>query len=370
MNNCVELTELISAYADGELTQSDCRRVEEHLSSCESCSAILELYREISTAMDESVVPAPEALCDGVMNMVFSEETPAVTDTAPTAGNADRRRLARVMLLRYAPLAACLAIVLLAMPWIINSLRHTPYDQASPELATQFSMYADMNDGGKTLMTDDLSAGSEGIRTAASDDSMAVLPASPEDTQMPVRRSYDEDAAVDNAGTDQRVAAEPPPAEMSAFEPAPTLSPAPLPEPGAAPDAVPNAVFGGDPDSAPGLEATMATAVESEEALWDQDADDSFDSPMGNQVQGDVRDLSDNFSDAYAWIEITGELPELLKKYEPEPFDGWSGPEVYYIIQRADALELIRDIRNRSDASVTYNYEHGGYALVLYSSGE
>ena len=59
MNKCEEYPELISAYADGELSEPEMMHIKEHLDSCENCSAILELYRGISAAVAESSVRAP-----------------------------------------------------------------------------------------------------------------------------------------------------------------------------------------------------------------------------------------------------------------------------------------------------------------------
>lgn len=107
MKKCTELTEFISAYADGELASSDKRQVEEHLESCESCSAILSIYREISIATDESSVDAPDALRIGVMKRIQNEEINRADD-----GKEQRNRL-HFILTRYIPVAACLAVGLL-----------------------------------------------------------------------------------------------------------------------------------------------------------------------------------------------------------------------------------------------------------------
>ena len=99
--------ELISAYADDELTQSDKKQVEEHITECESCSALLDLYREISVAVDETSEPVPEALRIGVMNRIINEPVYQGTDSAKKRG---RYHFA---LTRFAPIAACLVVGLL-----------------------------------------------------------------------------------------------------------------------------------------------------------------------------------------------------------------------------------------------------------------
>ena len=105
--NCVGLADLLCAYADGELTESNKQIVEDHLAICENCSAILKVYREISDSVSDTNVPAPESLRIGVMNRVRDEDTPRATNT-----NKLRRRY-QVILTRYAPIAACLVVMLL-----------------------------------------------------------------------------------------------------------------------------------------------------------------------------------------------------------------------------------------------------------------
>ena len=105
--NCVGLADLLCAYADGELTESNKQLVEDHLAICENCSAILKVYHEISDSVNDTNASAPESLRIGVMNRIQNEETPRATDT-----NKLRRRY-RVILTRYAPIAACLVVMLL-----------------------------------------------------------------------------------------------------------------------------------------------------------------------------------------------------------------------------------------------------------------
>jgi len=93
--------ELISVYFDGELSDFDKQRVDEHLRSCVNCAALLETYNEISTAVEESLVEAPDVLLGRVM---------AGVNTAPKQIK-PRRQLHRT-LMRYVPVAACLLLTL------------------------------------------------------------------------------------------------------------------------------------------------------------------------------------------------------------------------------------------------------------------
>jgi len=118
VDNCNEYMELISAYADGELPEPDKQKVEEHLLACPDCSSILQAYREISLAVEESCVPAPEALCAGVMERVKSDSTTQI------AKNMKKFKTVNIILTRYIPLAACLVFLLLTVPRLIGIGRY------------------------------------------------------------------------------------------------------------------------------------------------------------------------------------------------------------------------------------------------------
>jgi len=107
MKNCVGVADLLCAYDDNELPESNKKIVEDHLLICANCSAILRVYREISIAVDETNVPAPEALRVGVMNRIQSENIPREID------NNKQRKQYRYILSRFAPVAACLVFGLL-----------------------------------------------------------------------------------------------------------------------------------------------------------------------------------------------------------------------------------------------------------------
>ena len=110
-NNCIGIAELLCAYADGELEESKKYIVEDHLIICENCSAILKVYSEISSAIDETNISAPEALRTGVMNRIRSEETHIEEKTK-------KHRPYFFALTRFAPIAACLLVGLLIwQPW-------------------------------------------------------------------------------------------------------------------------------------------------------------------------------------------------------------------------------------------------------------
>jgi hypothetical protein len=56
-SECVELNELVSAYADGELAGEDLARVEGHLGGCPDCRAFVATCRKIDTAVADGPEP-------------------------------------------------------------------------------------------------------------------------------------------------------------------------------------------------------------------------------------------------------------------------------------------------------------------------
>jgi anti-sigma factor RsiW len=49
-----QMTELISRYIDGELTQHETLELEEHLKQCPSCRSVLSAYKAIAEASAQS----------------------------------------------------------------------------------------------------------------------------------------------------------------------------------------------------------------------------------------------------------------------------------------------------------------------------
>jgi len=120
VKNCQGIADFLCAYADGELPEANKQIVEDHLSICDNCSSILEIYREISVSVSETNVSAPEALRIGVMNRIQSENIPREFD------NNKQRKQYKYILTRFAPIAACLVVGLVVWQfwgtmWGINN---------------------------------------------------------------------------------------------------------------------------------------------------------------------------------------------------------------------------------------------------------
>jgi len=304
--------DLISVYADGELKDPDTFQLEVHLSECDSCSALLEMYREISTAADEQSVDAPEALRIGVMNRIRNEEI------FHTAGNVKRRKPLNIILMRYAPIAACLVVMLFV--W-------------------QFW----------------------GSLWGAQDTAMAPA-AEPQ-------------AAMDSLAPD----AAPAPAESE-----PALAP-----PEAAPDA--------EPDAADAFTNSLDDInVEGEVPLDTDDADGSADDagesadnadesaedgdrdprggrslPDGDRSAEETEQIMQYIDGAYAQITVTGELPDLLKDYDPQPFGSWFGWQMVFEIPSDKVPALMAELGDREGVSIIQipDNSESTYAIVMFSPG-
>jgi hypothetical protein len=306
VNECAEFVEFISAYADIELSDADKKRVEEHLATCANCSALLELCREISAAANESSAPAPEALRSGVMEKVRSEGTPR------TAGNVRRLGHYRVVLTRYAPLAACLAVVLLTMPFLMSRIgRENMMPVSAPPAQMAVMEDSEMNRAPQPAAP----AAPHDSIYGDDNDASPVFPAPPADS--------------------------PPPAE-----PAPGTSRTTDAPP---PQAADRHGAGTGERYTTDLVPPVAIDIPAD---WDNEADGAiFDSP--------------NVTPYYAFIEITGELPESLSNYSAVTAEGVDDTTRYILIPREEAKELIELLRDRAGVVITQNYIGGDYALVI-----
>ena len=327
MNNCVEYLEIISAYVDGELTELDRHRIEAHFGVCEHCSAFLDLSREISAASTQSFVPVPEALRSGVMEKVLSagaaqaagsagaEHTMQTGVGAHGAADNKARKPVRAALSRYIPVAACLAVVLLALPFVIIYYGGQTGDNASAP-----------NGVLQGVVAPEAAAGSEWGDESTGRSGMEQLEA--------------------EAG-----GGAPHPAAEAALDDA-DLSP----DSGYARDLIPL------PDTPPGEPEDS-----SEFGSWNQE-DDTAHLPDPAEALAALNEL---LEDVYAWIEITGELPELLWSYESaqlaDPLRHWLNFDVVFRIHRDVADELINELMAQDGIDIMIINADSQYALVLYA---
>ena len=377
MDNCREYMELISAYADGELPETGKQRLDEHLRDCENCTALLELYSEMSSAVTGSCEPSPEALREGVMKEILRESA------ATTADNIKRRRIVRVIMSRYVPIAACLAIILLVLPRFLSANRtgsgSMPAGESSvPGSSVQMSGTADTAAGG--AMSSPAAGGGFG-----SDEGGAIPPAaapapSPsnnsaaapeyayntaaESDEQPADALFDEESALapeinDEPEDDRQSAETPEETPQGESGNAPEDAPAPL---------VPPSIIDGDwPDN------------------WQDNLPDNWQDNLPDDWQDRIpENWPDNWPDSwpeqgsaaggslfteaiYAIIQINGGLPELMAMYGLDPIDDVA---MYYEIPREYADMLIEFVRDLDGVTVTIVDENGGYAVLIYTPAE
>ena len=122
VNNCKELFELISASIDNEISASEKQLVEAHLLSCPSCMRYIAMFRDVSSVLASPEIKAPAELSTSVMSSIRGLEEnanmhPASFDKQAVTEENKKISKAHLWLRRYAvPIAACVALTLLALP--------------------------------------------------------------------------------------------------------------------------------------------------------------------------------------------------------------------------------------------------------------
>lgn len=108
---CGKYIDMLSCYADGELTGQAKVDLESHLDQCASCRALLSVYQTIGAAAEEAAAEPPEALKDSVMNQIKSLSDDGGRQTGKMKKTAIRR-----VVVSFVAAAACLGLAFLAVP--------------------------------------------------------------------------------------------------------------------------------------------------------------------------------------------------------------------------------------------------------------
>ena len=144
MSDCEKYLDLISAYIDGELPEQDRADLESHLASCENCRALYDTLTAVSEDMRSDLADPPEDLVENVMAGIRAENGYPLADARP------RKR--RTVIRRAALAAACLAVVILAVPTLskFGHMGKSGADNASPasseSVSTAGMLYAASED--------------------------------------------------------------------------------------------------------------------------------------------------------------------------------------------------------------------------------
>ena len=77
--NCEQMTLLMSAWLDGELSEQEEQQMKEHLEQCPACRELMEQLQALHTSFsDLEEIPAPEGFADSVMERIAKESKPKV----------------------------------------------------------------------------------------------------------------------------------------------------------------------------------------------------------------------------------------------------------------------------------------------------
>lgn len=131
MDQCKSIETLLEAYADGELNQTQKRKVEEHVAHCPHCAALLDEYLTLNAAIANCAVKAPEGFAESVMTAIVQEQ-----------GKAEKSRGKGVRLGKIAPylgvgMAAMLCISVLSTALVRYVTRHFDNPDFTVEQETQ-----------------------------------------------------------------------------------------------------------------------------------------------------------------------------------------------------------------------------------------
>lgn len=126
MKYCEEFEALLDLYVDGELEVADMIRVQEHLDTCPACQAYVDELLAIRAAfpeIEDTIVP--EGFADGVMR--------AIAASAPKKTTKRATPWKKFLV----PMAACLAVVVMALPLtgVMNNARMESAPAEAPAAA-------------------------------------------------------------------------------------------------------------------------------------------------------------------------------------------------------------------------------------------
>ncbi|MBQ7849924.1 MAG: zf-HC2 domain-containing protein [Clostridia bacterium] len=135
MKYCEEFEALLDLYVDGELEVADMIRVQEHLDACSACQAYVDELLAIRAAfpeIEDTVVP--EGFADSVMR--------AIAASAPKKTTKRATPWKKILV----PMAACLAVVVMALPLsgLMNNARMESAAPAEAPAAAASLYTADM----------------------------------------------------------------------------------------------------------------------------------------------------------------------------------------------------------------------------------
>lgn len=138
--NCEQMTALLSAYVDGELTVQEEKQVQEHLEQCPECRALYEQLQTLHTSFsDLEEIPAPENFARGVMSRIKVEQKPAKPKVIPLF----KRPQFRAVMGLAACAVLCIGFGRVAMD---SGFKRANSEQAAPAAAPESAVVAPEGD--------------------------------------------------------------------------------------------------------------------------------------------------------------------------------------------------------------------------------
>lgn len=142
MANCKKYREMISCYADGELSEADRSELQKHLEECASCRSLLSLYKSITGAAAELMKEPPDNFAASIMEKIRLLPERENTDKPKAA----KPKSLRPVVISFVAAAACLALAFIVSPQLFGFGRSSDmtanvpmasaaYDTASEEIA-------------------------------------------------------------------------------------------------------------------------------------------------------------------------------------------------------------------------------------------
>jgi hypothetical protein len=313
---------MISAMADGELSGGEAERLQRHIDGCPSCASRLELYKLMSEAVSQDEAEAPGELRVRVLERIASMPVPRA-GAAPETVSADpalprpvwtRRARApaparrRGNLRRLLPVA-CLVVLLFA----IRTSRMAEYNRRELEMMTGGGAYLGSSDYTPEIRdyNYDVGSGGDGVTADADFPAGEDAPAAKESVYTSNQTSEAESASAAPAAA---------PEEPSAI-PIPSLD-----------ASVSESLSEKEPSSAQRQETGASSRPTDDMTRYDTPGDDSEIYSLPPAPSGY------NPDELYAFVWITGELPETLLG---KSLDDLGNGEYSIRVTRAEADKLI-----------------------------
>ncbi|NLT12936.1 MAG: zf-HC2 domain-containing protein [Clostridiales bacterium] len=143
MAECRKYRDMISPYADDELSGNAKDELERHLEMCASCRSLLLIYQNINVSAAGSLVEPPDSFTESVMSKIK-----ALSENSDAGRHAEdkHKRSTRSVIISIVAAAACLALAFIVSPGLFglmgtrNSASTVPMASAAPDsAAAEFS---------------------------------------------------------------------------------------------------------------------------------------------------------------------------------------------------------------------------------------